>query len=840
MPAKSDKRKFISTETRDYWNNLYINVDSFWDNWEGKYKSEFERKIKKEISESGLKEILELYNIQYKKTKTPIIKIFSDNVETAIELFCIIRFSLNNPKAYARILKIPPIKDKTNRERVIIESIKLHQKSRLADLFLVYSADKLGDNHFTFNLTGDEEQNFEEFRKILDKSRRFLKSRDKQQTVYHLRHSFDANDKWYFSFLKKTGDDIISAIPNNKRVIRGQYFYLVLDKKNELLNVKTRSKEIAYNLRDYISLKGTKRLYFKHSSSTYTPTSFFDTILQKSGNVFTDEFGKEIILTDVGFRKTNLNIGIDLHDPDTKHKVLEQIVILKEQGHLALNDISEFKYLKFNYNGLEYKVNIVLNKWGQCKLILSDSNKPKIDLENFQKAFIASFNIEFKSYLNNANAEIDKTRIINTLLNKKTIEANNIPEIIENELTALVRSKIILKPINCAKRRCENDTCRQITWVDKECPKCGSDLIIEGQHIDINLDEKGIKKVVFNELKKIKTFEVKSYEKQINRKKYTLIDIYFENKSITIYICNSSPSTDLVNYFKRSASPLLIILSRFKESLMHPIINAGFSCLDLSTFLTEMENSDNVEERFIQFIKKQNHEWYQRILKKGYESYNRIITRTNDYGEMDFETDTYNILQELFIIGDRLGGKMTGVKAPDGIVVINPHSKSRSKFCFAWDCKYSVLGNGYELNDDKAKHRFYINTLNKNDKVKFYGGLKTYAIISQNMNLTTYQNFYNRLTKRFRWKGNIVFIDERIIIELYRFYKENQALISSNPEPFYRPVSEMFSIIWKVNQQPFPIISGERLKSIVTRVKNGYEGKAKDFDFERNEFDLNN
>ena len=61
---------------------------------------------------------------------------------------------------------------------------------------------------------------------------------------------------------------------------------------------------------------------------------------------------------------------------------------------------------------------------------LSDSNKPKTDLGNFQKAFIASFNIEFNSYLNNSNAEIDKTRIINTLLNKKTIEANNIPEII--------------------------------------------------------------------------------------------------------------------------------------------------------------------------------------------------------------------------------------------------------------------------------------------------------------------------------------------------------------------------------------------------------------------------
>ena len=132
--------------------------------------------------------------------------------------------------------------------------------------------------------------------------------------------------------------------------------------------------------------------------------------------------------------------------------------------------------------------------------------------------------------------------------------------------------------------------------------------------------------------------------------------------------------------------------------------------------------------------------------------------KNNEYSEMDFETDTYNILQELFTIGDRLGGKMTGVKAPDGIVVINPFSKTSSKYCFAWDCKYSNAEKGYELNDDKSKHRYYINTLKKNDKVKFYGGLKSYAIISQNMNLSAYKKFYTDLTGRFRWKGVVIYI----------------------------------------------------------------------------------
>jgi len=48
----------------------------------------------------------------------------------------------------------------------------------------------------------------------------------------------------------------------------------------------------------------------------------------------------------------------------------------------------------------------------------------------------------------------------------------------------------------------------------------------------------------------------------------------------------------------------------------------------------------------------------------------------------------------------------------------------------------------------------------------------------------------------------------------------------------------MFSIIWKVDQKTFPFISDERLKSIITRINSGYEGKAKIFDFERNEFNL--
>ena len=75
---------------------------------------------------------------------------------------------------------------------------------------------------------------------------------------------------------------------------------------------------------------------------------------------------------------------------------------------------------------------------------------------------------------------------------------------------------------------------------------------------------------------------------------------------------------------------------------------------------------------------------------------------------------------------------------------------------------------------------------------------------------------------------------------MYKFYKANQTLIKSNPEPFYKPVSELFSVIWKKDQKPFPTISEERFKSIISRINTGYEGKAKGFEFQKEEFTVTN
>ena len=161
-----------------------------------------------------------------------------------------------------------------------------------------------------------------------------------------------------------------------------------------------------------------------------------------------------------------------------------------------------------------------------------------------------------------------------------------------------------------------------------------------------------------------------------------------------------------------------------------------------------------VNNRFAEYIDLQKRKWITKITKKGLKSFQNISSKKRDYTDQDFEKDIYNMLHELFLVGDRLGGKFTGVAAPDGIISVHNGSTPLKRYCFAWDCKYSISDKGYQLADKVSKHRKYINDLKKNDKVLFYGGLKTYAIISQNMDFKKYKTFYSKLVKRFRWKGN--------------------------------------------------------------------------------------
>jgi hypothetical protein len=831
MTSKQLKHALFNKEQRTYWKNLYINIDSFCDKWDEVFLLDFKKKLKL-LDNEDLEQFCKYYKIHYKTTRELEQKLLG-NFAVCIEIYCYIRFALDhNPKVICQLLGIP-IRNKTVDKRKVIMAVFQHQiDGNLPELLLRLLEHKSGAGYYNFifnsTLTDSDYGKIERLIKPLVST---LKRHDKKNKIFHYRQSFKGEKKWIFLLIKETTDSIFPAIPDNTRVLKGEYIFVTIIPEENKLIVNTRTQNIAYEIRNYLQRRIENQIYHRRESTSYSPSKFFDSVLEAESS--TDI--SVLKLVDVKFRTSEIDSSLTITDQLHKNDLATQLKTLRDKKLIKLEDFSEFQYMSFYYKGIQFRVNIEMNKWGSFKLHLLDRNKPIEELYDFKRDFEILFDLPFDTYLKNIDSKVDEKRISRHILGKKTLEAG-LPDSVEDILLNLIKYKIIQKPSKTSKRKCTNTSCRKYTWEPGDCPICGNELRIEGDYIDLKYDKKGIIRFVINILRSNKDFSVLQTKKQIKNAKFDIIELMDnEGNPLSIYISHSTVSDKIVNYYKETGNPLMIILSKFRSALQNDIESHGFECVDLAELFSYRDEIEIVKRRFGEYIMLQKKKWQSKILYKGLSSFQSILNKKNNYSDQDFEIDIYNMLHEMFIVGDRLGGKFTGVAAPDGIVSVH-NGTSRLRYCLAWDCKYSNSRKGYQLADKASKHRKYINDLKKNGKVLFYGGLKTYAIISQNMDFKKYETFYSNLIFRFRWKGNIIYIAENQIIEIYQFFKDNSEIIIVNPTGFYNPLHRLLLKIYKRDSIPYPHISKVRLLRFFDEVKSNYSDKKLKFDFNRGEF----
>lgn len=829
MSGKRLKYSLFKTTERDYWKNVHVNIDTICDNWEEVYKDECERLLNK-FSEPFLSDVIRYYKISkgsYESKEACILK----DKKSAIDLLCVVKFSLHNPKSIAQISKIPIRNGKVNKQEVIKTAFNFHKKKEILNLFLTQLKIKKGKGFYNFNFdVSASNLLFDKFTEVIEYLTRYLKKNDKKKKAYYFRNSVKNSDEWLFLLLKETSDVIYPAIPDNTRVLKGTYLLISVIPHKQQLEINTTSKYEAYKIKDYLARKIDKNLRYIRKSSSYSPVTFLQKIKeQRSENA-------QLVLTDIEFRKSEINSLIKVSDPDHKNDIFTQLTILKEKGIVKIEDFSEFKSLTFLFKGLYFRINVEETKWGQIKFNLTDKNKPANETKLFKNEFESNFSVPLDVYLSNANTSIDLKNIARHLLDKNVIESN-IPREVEDVLLDLINLKILNKPIDSVKRRCENPKCRKITWAKGDCPSCGNGLNIEGNYVDLKINITNANNYVFEQLQKTGAYSLKKVKKQIDGTTFNMIDLLNNNgEPLTIFISGSIVPEKIVRHFRETGLPLLVILCRYKDALIKDVKSNGFECTDISELFSLSNSSVSVNNLLNSFIELQNQKWKGKLIEKGFTSYQRLVKKPNDYGDQDFEKDIFNILHEIFIVGDRLGGKFAGIPAPDGIVSIQDYTNVRKRYCMAWDCKYSVTKNGYQLNDKPEKHRKYINSLSKNNKVSLYGGLRTYAVISQNMNEAAYIRFYEKLIKRFKWKGNVIFLTEDLLLKIYKLYKDNEAIIQRSPKLFYEAIFNLFKDVWKTDSIPYKKISAVRMNKAVLKIQGLFAKNKLNFTFERNEF----
>lgn len=835
MTTKSTKYQVFSKEERNYWKNLHINIDSYCDKWDEGHFQDLKKKLKL-FEDSEIKQVIDHYKLPKKSFKN-FKSILLNDLRCMIDFYCVVQYSFINPKVISQIFSIPIDKNLVNKKEVIKAVFNEHTKKELPSLNLMLTKQKAGKGNFNFSFnTTLTESDYDSLLKALPQLCVFLRRNDKRKKIYHFRSSYKSKERWYFTILKETSDIIVPAIPENSRILRGEYIHFTISPINNSIEINTPNKLVAYEIRNFIAKKIDNRLIYKQKSSSYNPLSFFNKILEDGNNVKTTFPMHGLQLVDARFRETTLNTEIQITDSNHKNNIIQQLKTLKDKDIIKLNDFSEFKYLTFYYKGLQFKINIEESKWGQNRLHLFDKGKPIQELFDFKSDFEREFKVDLDTYLTNSDNKIDEIRILRNILNKSTLEAS-LPDPVESVLLDLITNKIIDKPTHSSQRRCINEKCRKLTWQKGDCPSCGNELKIEGNHIDIKFNKRGINDFIIGLLKSTKVLDIRKTKKQISNTAFEIIDILDKvSNPLTIYISTTIVPSKLLDHYNETGYPLLIILCRFKTALYNDIIKRGFECIDLADSFVHKTDPQKIATEFDRIILAQKRKWQEKLIVKGNNSYNSMISKKEGYNDQNFEIDTYNILHELFIVGDRLGGKFAGVPAPDGIVSIDNRSTPLKRYCFAWDCKFSLSVKGYQLNEKPEKHRHYIHKLKNNLKVKLFGGLLTYAIVSQNMDKSKYETFYSKLSSGFRWQGNIVFIDINIILAIYQFYKENSTLILSNPSGFYKPLFRIFEKIWKRDSNPYPFISEKRLKVFIDELKVYYPDNKLNFNFERSEF----
>lgn len=825
-PDKRRKRQLFNKEERLEWLNLNINVDAFCDHWE-LLLPEF-NDIIQNFREGYVEQICKTFGLKRAHVDQNWKECLLSNLKTSIEVYCIWKFASVDPLCFSRAYGIRPLRKRQSNIPAIVAKLAEEKTKRdLTAAFIHLQIKKAGHPRFQYGFAKDKPVDLLRVEKIMQSLTSHL--RKKEGKRYYVRFYETIGKSYYCLLLKETSDRIYPAIPDNLRVVSGRYLLVSVHKEKHTLEIHTQIYREAARIRNYVARRTGIKLNTTRKTAEHDPEAFFQLLLNNE-----DNDGISILQAD--FYKNNIGDAVwTFQDKQRKNNIVSILEKQKRDGNLELKSFSEIKSMVFRYGDIRYQIQVHEDRWGQVRLDVQDRGKPALELANFKQNFETAFGIPLQTSLKNQNKTLNKRDIIQNLLDKPTLEAV-LPVEVDALLMELIASKIIAQPETAVKRRCSN--CFRLYWKEGHCPTCGTnEFFFEGEYKDIEVSTVPVLEVLYKALKKEDSFEVKKVKHQIDSTAYSFLEVMNdEGKPLSIYVSRSNVSHKVLSHYARTGNALLVIIVKFAQPLRQQVIEWDFECLDFATCFAEIDSGEIVP-RIKAAIQSQHNKWKDKIARKGWQSYLNYKSRNDDkYSDQQFEVDIFNMMHEIFLIGDRLGGNFAGIPAPDGIISVQDYGSPLSRYCLAWDCKHSRTKTGYRLNDSPVKHRRYIHTLKNNDKVLFYGGLKTYLIISQNMNRNSYEKFYTRMMTKFKWSGQVVFVHADIIRRIYEVYRDNQALIASYPNIFYVALSQLFKKTDRSDSRPFKQLTALKVETVLDDIVTGFNKRKKKFQFTRKEF----
>lgn len=414
--------------------------------------------------------------------------------------------------------------------------------------------------------------------------------------------------------------------------------------------------------------------------------------------------------------------------------------------------------------------------------VLYNLDKSYLTLERAEEIIFACerlLKIPLDQKIDISNRPMNKEKLISSLLNEQQLKPNKT----QLEEMRVLESEGLILTMELSNKMC-NGCWHQFNSTDSQCPNCGSSRIIPIHRGDVEIKVPK-DKIVEYIIKLLGEESIKVTNKCAVRTligKHQFIEVETNHKKAFIYLIFSPIPIRLVNYFERSAMPILFVHVNYEHSRELLELKPHYVHRNLSFIICQKQNGKLPPDYFTTILSNAVAESEAVINSQAASSARNMddfYKGESNMDEISLEDDAHNVLKFIIRSLEKWGRLMRTKeekRLPEGIGGIR-FEKSDKEFegALIYDCKFTTKEKGYNLNmNEKRKAADYIKIVKKIGALKSFGNkLNSYIIVSNKIRQRQFKNFTETVKNDAKWNGNMILVTPQNLVKLYLKIDEN-------------------------------------------------------------------
>ncbi|MBT4446006.1 hypothetical protein HOC96_02055 [archaeon] len=649
----------------------------------------------------------------------------------------------------------------------------------------------------------------------------------------------DGSSQYYF-FQRQKKQRVARAFTKNVPLTGRSDLFIRINEDGKKLEIRCTDSSLRNTIANHMQKVCEKKLVYENSR----PLSFNlnEKILQILTQIPKEVLVNQIVVEQAHIRKTAVTVKNKLK---VGQKNGADVRITLDKIHeLGLSDLADFKNIAsfhINYQGFSIGIKLVEEN-NSVKFLLTKSDISDGNLEEIKSAIEEQFGIKIGiTYSSPLNTNAQEK------LFQRYLDFDGRRYLSEPEKTFLEKMGHdgIINTTTEEVWRCIDETKHFFPKRYDHCPNCGGELFLLRDYQGSKPNIKGITEFVKRILiQKFGKDNIKKKKRIYRKVEYLFFVAQEGSSSLHFYIDDGKKSLkSVIKYFLKSSIPTVII------SIEKPVKGEIDGSVFSNIFLKDLYFSDSgsIISQSVNELKRNHISRIDAHARNSSERIKRMLQQRANYESSDLEDDVFNILKYIFRTGEKWGKEKSGSTVPEGVIGYSTYYKKRKKgykqgkSSFIWDCKYHSKEGTFDFSRaEKDKARRYIKQANDSTSIKkFSGKLNAYVNFCNAVNLTQYDNFSKALYRIKSWDGSVVLFDLDALIELYEFFKNNEALLLTKFKVFLSQFSKM---IERPKNEKFVQINYEKIKELtesITKISlpNDLDVESLTETFERDEID---